>query len=75
VPLQLATLGKALAAYGAAVLGDDDHHRPPRRNRAPYIYTTALPPAQARARWLRCGWRAPRHWRRDKLRDLTRTLP
>src|SRR3546814_18780468 len=49
VQLQLATLGKALGGYGAAVVGDADLIEHLAETARPYIYTTALPPAQAAA--------------------------
>lgn len=49
VPLQLATLGKALGGYGAVVAGDDVLIEHLLQTARPYIYTTALPPAQAAA--------------------------
>ncbi len=45
VPLQLATLGKALGGYGAMVLGDEPMIQHLAETARPYIYTTALPPA------------------------------
>lgn len=46
VPLQLVTFGKALGSYGAAVVGDADLIAHLAETARPYIYTTALPPAQ-----------------------------
>jgi 8-amino-7-oxononanoate synthase len=66
-PLQLATLGKALGGYGAAVLGDAnviDHLAETAR---PYVYTTALPPAQAAASLAAVRLARREGWRRDKL--------
>ncbi len=66
-PLQLATLGKALGGYGAAVLGDAsmiDHLAETAR---PYVYTTALPPAQAAATLAAVRLARREGWRRDKL--------
>ncbi|MDR7132977.1 8-amino-7-oxononanoate synthase [Lysobacter niastensis] len=71
VPLQLATLGKALGGYGAAVLGDEDVIGHLAETARPYIYTTALPPAQAAATLAAVRLARTEHWRRDKLRDLT----
>ena len=48
VPLQLVTLGKALGSYGAVVAGDADFIRHLGETARPYVYTTAMPPAQAR---------------------------
>ena len=70
VPLQLVTLGKALGSYGAAVVGDAalvDHLAETAR---PYIYTTALPPAQAAASLAAVKLARKDQWRRDKLREL-----
>src|SRR3546814_8470931 len=47
--LQLVTLGKALGGYGAALVGDADLLDHLAQSARPYIYTTALPPAQAAA--------------------------
>lgn len=69
-PLQLATLGKALGGYGAAVLGDEaliDHLVQTAR---PYIYTTALPPAQAAATLAAVKLARSEHWRRQRLGEL-----
>ena len=49
VPLQLVTFGKALGTYGAAVVGNADLIAHLAETARPYIYTTALPPAQAAA--------------------------
>lgn len=68
--LQLATLGKALGGYGAVVLGSEhviDHLAQTAR---PYIYTTALPPAQAAASLASVKLARRDHWRREKLQAL-----
>ena len=49
VPLQLVTFGKALGSVGAAVVGDADLIAHLAETARPYIYTTAMPPAQAAA--------------------------
>lgn len=49
VPLRLVTFGKALGSAGAAVIGDADLVAHLAETARPYIYTTALPPAQAAA--------------------------
>ncbi|MEJ7746528.1 MAG: 8-amino-7-oxononanoate synthase, partial [Luteimonas sp.] len=49
VPLQLVTLGKALGSYGAVVVGDEHLIQHLSEVARPYLYTTALPPAQAAA--------------------------
>ncbi|MEO6138945.1 MAG: 8-amino-7-oxononanoate synthase [Luteimonas sp.] len=70
VPLQLATLGKALGGYGAVVIGDAaliDHLAQTAR---PYLYTTALPPALAAASLAAVKLARKEHWRREKLHAL-----
>lgn len=49
VPLRLVTFGKALGGGGAAVIGDADLVAHLMETARPYIYTTALPPAQVAA--------------------------
>jgi 8-amino-7-oxononanoate synthase len=49
VPLRLVTFGKALGSVGAAVVGDADLIGHLAETARPYIYTTAMPPAQAAA--------------------------
>lgn len=70
VPLQLATLGKALGSYGAVVAGDADLVGHLAETARPYLYTTALPPAQAAATLAAVKLARSDQWRRDKLRDL-----
>lgn len=70
VPLQLATLGKALGGYGAAVLGDADLIGHLAETARSYIYTTALPPAQAAAALAAVKLARTEHWRRNKLDEL-----
>lgn len=67
VPLQLITLGKALGSYGAVVAGDADLVRHLEETARPYIYTTALPPAQAAASLAAVKLARKEHWRREKL--------
>jgi 8-amino-7-oxononanoate synthase len=67
VPLQLVTLGKALGSYGAVVAGDADLVRHLSETARPYIYTTALPPAQAAASLAAVKLARREHWRREKL--------
>ena len=69
VPLQLATLGKALGGYGAVVAGDADFVRHLAETARPYIYTTALPPAQAAASLAAVKLARRDHWRRKRLED------
>ncbi len=70
VPLQLATLGKALGGYGAAVVGDAALVEHLLETARPYIYTTALPPAQAAATLAAVRLARREHWRREKLQEL-----
>jgi 8-amino-7-oxononanoate synthase len=67
VPLQLATLGKALGGYGAVVVGDDALVGHLAETARPYLYTTALPPAQAAASLAAVRIARKEQWRRDKL--------
>lgn len=70
VPLQLVTLGKALGGYGAVLAGDPDLIAHLRETARPYVYTTALPPAQAAASLAAVKLARHEHWRRTRLRDL-----
>jgi len=70
VPLQLATLGKALGGYGAVVLGNEDLIGHLAETARPYLYTTALPPAQAAATLAAVKLARREHWRRTKLFEL-----
>ncbi|MGH8054869.1 MAG: 8-amino-7-oxononanoate synthase [Stenotrophomonas sp.] len=70
VPLQLATLGKALGGHGAVVLGDEALIQHLAETARPYIYTTALPPAQAAASLAAVKLARRDHWRREKLTEL-----
>lgn len=70
VPLQLATLGKALGGYGAAVLGEADLIGHLAETARPYVYTTALPPALAAAALAAVRLARTEHWRRAKLDEL-----
>jgi len=67
VPLQLATLGKALGSYGAVVVGDEALIAHLAETARPYLYTTALPPAQAAAALAAVKLARRDQWRRDKL--------
>lgn len=68
--LQLATLGKALGGYGAVVLGSEEIIGHLAETARPYIYTTALPPAQAAASLAAVKLARRDHWRREKLQGL-----
>ncbi len=71
VPLQLATLGKALGSFGAVVAGEADHVAHLAETARPYLYTTALTPAQAAASLAAVRLARREHWRREKLLALT----
>ncbi|MGH8032947.1 MAG: 8-amino-7-oxononanoate synthase [Luteimonas sp.] len=68
--LQLVTLGKALGGYGALVVGDDALIQHLAETARPYVYTTALPPAQAAASLAAVKLARHESWRRDKLLAL-----
>lgn len=70
VPLQLVTLGKALGGYGAALAGDADLIAHLAETARPYVYTTALPPAQAAASLAAVRLARHEHWRRERLAAL-----
>ena len=70
VPLQLATLGKALGGHGAIVLGDAALIRHLRETARAYLYTTAMPPAQAAATLAAVRLARQDDWRRHKLQAL-----
>lgn len=70
VPLQLVTLGKALGGYGAVVLGDEALIQHLAETARPYIFTTALPAAQAAATRVAVKHARRDHWRREKLLGL-----
>ena len=70
MPLQLVTLGKALGGYGAAVVGDADLIEHLAQTARSYIYTTAMPPAQAAATLAAVKLARSEDWRRGKLYDL-----
>lgn len=70
VPLQLATLGKALGGHGAVVLGEESLIRHLAETARPYIYTTALPPAQIAASLAAVKLARRDHWRRERLTEL-----
>jgi 8-amino-7-oxononanoate synthase len=68
--LQLATLGKALGGYGAVVLGSEDMIGHLAETARPYIYTTAIPPAQTASTLAAVKLARRDHWRREKLQSL-----
>lgn len=68
--LQLATLGKALGGYGAVVLGSEEMIGHLAETARPYIFTTAIPPAQAASSLAAVKLARRDHWRREKLQSL-----
>jgi 8-amino-7-oxononanoate synthase len=68
--LQLATLGKALGGYGAVVLGSEEIIGHLAETARPYMFTTAIPPAQAAATLAAVKLARRDHWRREKLQTL-----
>ncbi|HHW4680836.1 MAG TPA: 8-amino-7-oxononanoate synthase, partial [Xylella taiwanensis] len=70
VPLQLVTLSKALGGYGAAVLGNATLIQHLAETARPYLYTTALPPAQAAAALTAIRVARRDEWRRQRLHEL-----
>lgn len=70
VPLQLVTLGKALGGYGAVVVGEESLIQHLAETARPYIFTTALPAAQAAATRVAVRQARRDHWRREKLQGL-----
>ena len=69
VPLQLVTLSKALGGYGAVLVGDEALIQHLSETARPYIYSTALPPAQAAASLAAAKIARREEWRRVKLRE------
>ncbi|CBA14894.1 probable 8-amino-7-oxononanoate synthase protein [Xanthomonas albilineans GPE PC73] len=70
VPLQLVTLGKALGGYGAVVVGNPVLIQHLAETARPYLYTTALPPAQAAATLAAVKLARRDQWRRERLLEL-----
>jgi 8-amino-7-oxononanoate synthase len=70
VPILIGTLGKALGSFGAFVAGDAALIETLIQRARTYIYTTALPPANAAA--TRAALRLVRSepWRRQRLQQL-----
>jgi 8-amino-7-oxononanoate synthase len=70
VPLQLATLSKALGGQGAVVVGNEALIQHLAETARPYIYTTAMAPAQVAASLAALRLARRDHWRREKLVEL-----
>ncbi len=65
----MANFGKALGAHGGFLAADADTIEYLRQTSRHYIYSTALPPAQAEAVRLAVDACRREQWRRDKLRE------
>lgn len=70
VPLQMATFGKALGVSGAFVAGSDELIETILQHARTLTYTTAPPPALARATATALTIAIAEQWRRDKLEAL-----
>ena len=69
-PLLLVTLGKALGAAGAVLVGQDWIIEHIMQTARAYIYTTAMPPALAVAALTAVKLAREQSWRREKLAGL-----
>ena len=67
VPLLMGTLGKALGCFGAFVAGDDNVIEVLMQRARTYLYTTAMPPAQAAAARVALRVCQQDDWRRERL--------
>lgn len=67
VPVLMGTLGKALGSFGAFVAGSHDMIDMLIQFARPYIYTTALPPAQVAVTSAALHLLNSESWRREKL--------
>ncbi len=67
VPILMCTLGKALGSFGAVVAGSEDLIDCLVQRGRTYIYTTALPPAQAAASRAALRLAREESWRRERL--------
>ncbi len=72
LPIYMATLGKALGGFGAFVAGSETLIETLIQFSRTYIYTTALPPAQAAVTLAGLELLDTEGWRREHLRDLIR---
>ena len=70
VPILMATLGKACGSFGAFVAGPEDLIEYLIQKARTYIYTTALPAAQAEVSRVGLKLLSTEEWRRDKLTQL-----
>ncbi len=69
-PILMATLGKGLGSFGAFVAGDDALIEYLINSARPYIYTTAMPAAQAEVSRAALRLLDEEGWRREKLQGL-----
>ncbi len=69
VPILMGTFGKALGSFGAFVAGSNDWIEMLIQFARPFIYTTALPPAQTAATSSALGLLKTESWRREKLQN------
>lgn len=69
VPILMGTFGKALGSFGAFVAGSNDLIEMLIQFARPFIYTTALPPAQTAATSSALGLLKTESWRREKLQN------
>ena len=67
----MVTLGKALGSFGAVVAGQADYIHHLAETARLFLYTTALPPAQAAASLAAVKLARREHWRREKLQALS----
>jgi 8-amino-7-oxononanoate synthase len=70
VPILMATLGKALGSFGAFVAGSKTLIETLINTARPYIYTTAMPAAQAEVSRASLRLLHEESWRREALQDL-----
>ncbi len=70
LPIYMATLGKAMGVFGAFVAGSDALIESLIQKSRAYIYTTAMPPALAKASLMSLKIAREQSWRRDKLQQL-----
>ncbi len=69
VPILMGTFGKALGSFGAFVAGSQDLIEILIQFARPFIYTTALPPAQAAVTTAALTLLNTESWRREKLQQ------
>jgi 8-amino-7-oxononanoate synthase len=70
VPIYMATLGKALGSFGAFIAGSETLIETLINQARPYIYTTAMPAAQAEVSRASLALLQSEAWRRDTLHHL-----